>query len=392
MQSRISLLISSVLVCIAVLSSVGFTKETATEKSAPAAKAEEAALSFPYIAEITTNDVYIRSGPGTNYYDCGKLNKADKVKIIGSQFGWSRIVPPPGCFSWISKQYVSVDSNNPDIGTVTGDAVRIYAGADSLKPIHSTTLQLNLDTGDKVTLLGQQKGDYYKIAPPAGAYLWVSTEYTKPLGPAGEVQLITEPAEEPDTNKPTIVPAKISLEAEKIEQYHALEEQIKAQKAKPVTEQNYEKIKKALAEIAADQQAGKAARYSTFAIEQIKRFELTAAVAKDLQLQETQLQQAKERIEKARLAKLQKVPDLGRFAVIGQFQTSNIYGPEAELKHYRITDDAGKIICYALPTGPARQIDLSTFIGTKVGLVGSIEPHPQTAGTLARFTEITKLD
>jgi SH3-like domain-containing protein len=61
-------------------------------------------LPVPYIAEITGNDVNIRSGPGTNYYRCGKLNKDDKVEVLSAQLGWSRIVPPPGSFSWISMQ------------------------------------------------------------------------------------------------------------------------------------------------------------------------------------------------------------------------------------------------------------------------------------------------
>jgi uncharacterized protein YgiM (DUF1202 family) len=397
MQSRISLLIFSALVCLAVLTQVGFTKETgnASEKSASAAKAGETASSLPYVAEIIADDVYIRSGPGTNYYQCGKLNNTDKVKVVGSQFSWSRIVPPAGCFSWISKQYVSVDPNNPTIGTVTGNAVHVYAGADFLKPIHSTTLQLSLNTGDKVTLLGQTEAGYCKIAPPVGTYLWVSTEYTKLLGPAIQVQLTTEPNTKPNTkpdaNTSAVIQTQIPIEAEKLEEYYALQEQIKAEKTKPIDEQNYEKIKKALAEIAADKQAGKAARYVDFALKQIARYELAAKIAEEVRLQDAQLQQTEQKIEKARAAKLEQLPDLGKFVVIGQFKTSNIYGLQEELRHYRITDDSGKIICYAVPTDPTRRIDLNKFVGTKVGLIGTIEPHPQTAGALVRFTEITQM-
>ena len=56
--------------------------------------------SFPYVAEITGNDVRIRSGPGTNFYDCGKLYKGDRVEVVSTQLGWSRIVPPADSFSW----------------------------------------------------------------------------------------------------------------------------------------------------------------------------------------------------------------------------------------------------------------------------------------------------
>ena len=74
MQAHINTL---VLICLVSLVSVGFAQGAATEKSAPAGEA--AVPSFPYIAEITGDNVNIRSGPGTNYYICGQLSKTDKV-------------------------------------------------------------------------------------------------------------------------------------------------------------------------------------------------------------------------------------------------------------------------------------------------------------------------
>ena len=396
MQSHINLLL---LACLAVFTSVGFAQKAVSLPDEPVSDGlfhdgEETVLSFPYIAEITGDDVYIRSGPGTNYYRCGKLNKADRVKVIGSQFSWTRIVPPVGSFSWISKQYVSIDPNNPGVGIVTGDAVRVYAGSDKLKPIHSTTLQLKFNKGDRVKLMGEEREGYYKIVPPTGAYLWISTKYTKQLGPAGQVSLAVEPKTKTEVKADVVavVPTKISVEAKALEEYYALEKQIESERTKPIAQQNYANIKKALTKISNSKNAGKAARYAGFAIKQVERLKLALEVTKAVQLQNTQLQQVQERIDKARAARLAKVRDLGRFAVIGKLQTSNVYGSEKELKHYRITDDSGKTICYALPADSASKMDLSKFIDSRVGLIGTIEPHPQTAGALVRFTEIAKLD
>ena len=383
------------LLCLAILASVGFAQEAATRPQGPVSAGDvdkAAILSFPYIAEITDDNVYIRSGPGTNYYSCGKLNKADRVKVVGSKFSWSQIVPPPGSFSWISTQYVKVDPDNPSIGIVTGDAVRVYAGSDLLKPIHSTTLQPKRNKGDRVRLMGEEKDDYYKIAPLADAYLWVSTKYTKPLAPVGQVPPTVEPQGEPKDETGPVVPAKISVEAEKLKEYHALEEQIEAERAKPMAQQDYANIKRALVKIANNKEAGKAVRYSEFAIKQIERCELALAVATQVQLQDAQLQKIQDKIDKARATRLAKVPDLGRFAVLGQLQTSFIYGTEAGLKHYRITDEFGRTTCYALPSGPALRMDMSKLIDRKVGLVGTIEPHLQTGGALVRFTEIAQLN
>jgi hypothetical protein len=112
------------------------------------------------------------------------------------------------------------------------------------------------------------------------------------------------------------------------------------------------------------------------------------AVTKQVQLQNEQLQKIKERINKARATRLAEFQDLGRFAVVGQLQTFTTYGPG----HYRIINEAGKTVCYALPGDQVSQVTLSRLVGQKVGLVGAIEPHHQTAGAMVRFTDIADLD
>ncbi len=378
-----------IIVILASLVSISFAQQAPVVPERPASANDVNAvniLSFPYVAEITGDNVYVRSGPGTNYYDCGKLNKDNRVEVVSSQFSWSRIVPPSGSFSWISMQYVNIDPNNPAVGIVSGDSVRVYAGSDTVKPLYSTTLQLKLNQGDKVRLLGEEEDNYYKITPPTGAYLWVSTEYTRPLGPIGEVEITTEPkAESSDTTM--VVATNLSVEAEKLKEYYALEKQIQTERAKSIDQQNYANIKKALAEIARNKEAGKTARYCEFAIKQVERLELALAVAKEVQLQNAQLQQTKVRIEKARMTRLDEYQELGRFAVVGQLEKFETYGPG----HYRIVDDSGKTICYALPSGSAAEMDLDKFVGKKVGLAGTIEPHLDTEGALVRFTDIVEL-
>ena len=388
-----------ILVCLISLATVGLTQEAATSPQGSV----ENAPSFPYVAEITDDNVNIRSGPGTNYYPCGKLNAGDRVKVVARKYSWSHIVPPAKSFSWISKQYVSVDPDNASFGTVTGNSVRVYAGSNFLKPMHSTTVQLELNKGDKVALLGEEMDDYYKIAPPTGAYLWVLTQYAKPVTGVYNVEVAIAPKikEEPEakaepkakiiTEMPTVVPTIMSVESDKLKMYYALANKIEAERAKPMAVQNYTEIKKSMFEIAEDKHAGKAARYAEFAIKQIDRYELALAAGQAVQFQDSQLQHICEQIDNAYTAELSQVPDLGRFVVIGQFQTSSIYGQEEELKHYRIIDDKGQTVCYALPKGSVSQAELSKLVGKKVGLVGTIEPHPQTKNALVRFTEISVL-
>lgn len=388
---------------VVVLVGAGFGQEGV---SSPAEELAASMPTFPYVAQITGNNVYIRSGPGTENYYCGRLNTGDKVVVVTRKPLWSCIVPPAGCFSWVSKRYVQVDQTNRTIGIVTGDKVLVWVGAEHIQPMHSTRRQVELNKGERVMLLGEDRDDYYKVAPPDGAYLWVSTRYTKPLAPAGEVPLTVLP--EATVGGPAgggatliespaetlIVPTNLGLEARKLQEYHELEKQIKAEREKPIGEQDYTQIKAALEKIRFDKAAGKAVRYSEFALRELARYEMVAKANETVRLQGARLDEVRQRIANAQKARLADIlgSDLGRYAVVGSFETSTIYGPEKELKHYRITDNAGRIICYALPTGSATNADLSRFVGRKVGLVGTIEPHEATGGARVKFYDIAELN
>jgi uncharacterized protein YgiM (DUF1202 family) len=388
MQSRIYFVI---VVCLAGLASVGFGHVTVGVPVLFSVVTDVNAPSFPYVAEIISDDVYIRSGPGTDYYPCGKLGKNNRVKVIAQKYDlWSHIIPPAGCYSWISSQYVSVARSNPTVGIVTGDNVRVRAGSADGNPLHSDTVQTKLNKGDSVALLGEENSGYYKIVPPEGAYLWVSTQYTRVLGPVEKFPLEVKSETKPEDI--SIVPTNISVVDARLKEYYTLEKQMEAERARPIEKQDYAAIKRALAEIANDKEAGKAARYAEFAIKQVERSQLALMVTEIVKLQDEEYERILERIEKMRLRKLAAVQDLSGFTVVGQFQVSNIYdGSELQQKLYRILDGDGRISCYVLPTGPAANLDLTEFVGDNVGLMGTIEPHPQTANALVCFTEITVL-
>jgi len=397
------------LICLTVLV---FTGLVSAKVSVPKASDVNGIVHppFPYMAEITSDNVYIRSGPGTNYYSCGKLNMKDKVKIVGSQFSWSRIVPPKGSFSWISKQYVSADLGKSSVGVVDGDEVHVYAGSEDVKPIHSTVLQVQLNSSDKVEILDAKETDYYKIVPPDGVYLWISTPYTKPAGMPDQ----TKPADMPDRDKhaaPVAGPkaavkvvSDSNSAAAAVPQspvssagtgnlgiYRELEQQISLEQAKPPMEQDYTQIKKSLAELAGDKTDPKAARYAELSLARVARFELVVSVSKELQLQDEQLRQIKERVDKARDEKLTQVANLDKYVIMGQLRSSDVYGSETESKRYRIADGSDKTIGYAIPVGKAAAGGWDKLLDKYVGLVGTLEPDSQTALVIVKFTEADEI-
>ncbi len=383
-------LFALLLVVVLILPVAGQTPDANAPRNPVAAPNEAAAptrANESYVAEVIGNDVYIRSGPGTNFYQCGKLYAGDRVQVVKTQQGWSCIVPPPGCFSWIAMQYVSINPQNPTIGVLTGDNVGVYTGSDTQEAKYSTSKQVVLSRGQTVKLLGEEKDDYYKIAPPQGAYLWVSSQYLQPA----DKSLVKTPGSD-GAGKPAAVkkPGDPNAPLTGLDLYYALMEQVKAELAKPKAEQNYTELKKKLTELAAVKDGGRAARYAEFSLKQVERYELACQVAKEVEQQNKELQKTTAKIDEARAAQLGQIVRRDKYALVGKLETSSVYAGPA--KRFRVLDDAGKTICYVIPTGAIASTDFSKYIGHKVGLVGPIAPRPDTQQSLIEFTEIDLLD
>ncbi|MBM3859232.1 MAG: hypothetical protein FJ395_06235 [Verrucomicrobia bacterium] len=50
--------------------------------------------------------VNIRSGPGTNFKDVGKLAKGEKVSVVKVAGEWTQIKPTPKCSGWVASEYL----------------------------------------------------------------------------------------------------------------------------------------------------------------------------------------------------------------------------------------------------------------------------------------------
>lgn len=368
----------------------------------------------PYVAEIIGTDVYVRSGPGTAYYFCSKLNEPVRVIVTGQTYGWSKIVPPDGSFSWISKNYVKVDPDNPTIGFVTGDAVRVWAGSDYEVPMRSSSLQTKLDKDNIVTIIAQQdQSDYYKIAPPAGAHLWISTQYLKYVGsvpkaepvklpPRPQTETGTQPKAKPKKVEKTTTPAikvdktteepkLLSSEDKLVKQCHNIEEKIKAEALKPLAEQNYEIIKKDLKPVAEDPKTGKAQLYAKYLLDRISGIELAIAVSDEVKRQDAELDKIRAKIKKNRDEQLKDVPSLDRFVITGILKPSQIFTAQVRQKRYLIVNDEGKIQCYAIPAGKSVDAGIQNLINRKVGLVGKVTNDPKSPVSLIQFTQAVEL-
>jgi hypothetical protein len=357
-------------------------KPTVTIAPAAVKDANQASARFPYAAEVVGNAVFTRAGASTSSYRCGQLNAPEKVQVVEEDpSGWAKIVPPAGSFSWICKQNVTIDPAAPTTATVSVQPTRVWAGSVYYDPMNSNELQVKLNTGDKVTLMNEEAGDYYKIASPAGAYLWISTQYIKKTGAATTIAGTAASTTTAAVDSPK--------EKEKLAEYRKLAAQLDAERVKPLAEQNYTELRAAFEAMSKDPEAGKAAKYAAVQLRRVESFELAAKSVTDVKTQEQSLTETRAKIDAEAQAKLAQVPDTGKYAVIGILKRSLAYGESAGApRRYLVVGESGKILCYAQATGAAENRDLSQFYDKKVGLVGTISRDPASSLSLVQFTNV----
>lgn len=126
-------------------------------------------------AEITANDVYVRSGDSLNHYTICKLKAGDRVTVVGERGEWYEILPPEGNFSLVSGDYVDTTDNQK--GVINGNNVRVRTG--SLLNENKYTVQSLLSKGVEVTILGRNPDGFLRIKPPQGATVWVSRAFAQ---------------------------------------------------------------------------------------------------------------------------------------------------------------------------------------------------------------------
>ncbi len=138
-----------------------------------------AETTFPYKATINGSDVYVRSGPGKNYYPTDKLQRGTEVEVYRHDpGGWCAIRPPADSFSWVPGKHLRFGKG--DIAEIISDKAVAYVGS-RFRDVHDVR-QVQLDRGEAVQVVGEKRftseGEniaqtWYKIMPPAGEFRWV---------------------------------------------------------------------------------------------------------------------------------------------------------------------------------------------------------------------------
>jgi hypothetical protein len=154
-------------------SNTGSTGSTAGSGARP--KAEPV-----YEATVRGSQTWIYSGPGLEFYPVRRLEPGDRVVVFRRRSsGWTAILPPRGCFSWIRAEAVD---EGKDAALVRSEEARVYVGRDGADARH--VFQVTLRKGDRVDILDKlmlveddgSKVWWYKVVPHSDELRYVRSE------------------------------------------------------------------------------------------------------------------------------------------------------------------------------------------------------------------------
>ncbi len=394
---------------------------------------------FPYKAYVTANDVYVRSGPGENYYPTERVKAGTEVEVYRHDpGGWYAIRPLPESFTWVSGRYLKPGTDG--LAEVVGDAVAARVGSQfsDIRDVH----QVRLERGEIVELLGAKQvgtgpsaATWYKIAPPSGEFRWISGKYVDRDYPrdglrktGGEVSPLVQPHRAGVENvsstaaslpaPPPKGPAGRSAHSEGPPQVplHAVAGAVEVPAAalRHVSPEEFQaelddtsaELSIMLAEEPTVWNCGELARRAEGLLDQAqtavergnarllatriaqaedirRRWDAVAEVRSDTERRNQQLAQIAR--TRSALPRPQRAED--RFDGVGRL--TRVVPPALGAPRYALVDERGDVRCYV---NPAPGVNMNYYVGRQVGVSGVRSFNPEQRAEVVTAKHVSALD
>jgi hypothetical protein len=355
---------------------------------------------FPYMARVTANNVYVRSGPGSNYYPTQKLQVGTQVEVYRHDpGGWCAIRPPEGSFSWVAGRHLKPGED--DLAEVTGDRVPVGVGSRFSDIRH--VAHVRLDRGEPVVVLGKKEIDlgfgaetWYRISPPSGEFRWILAGNLDPLpekapGPGSGVTANSGAGAASAGALPGPVAAARALSPEAFRtELDDVDSQLSIMLAEEPTVWNCQELSRraqALADRAQTADERDRARLLGNRLAQAediqRRFEAAGAARLETE------RHSEPSSEPARGgAPVAGVPaEDGRFD--GSGRLTRVVAPNLGAPRYALVDERGQVRWFVTP---APGVSLGHYVGRRVGINGVRTSVPGQRGEILTAKHITPLD
>ncbi len=124
---------------------------------------------FPFVAEVTSDNVNVRAGQSANFEKICRLKKGDEVIVVDKSYSWYKIKLPKTANSFISDKYVKII--NMAKGEVTANRVNIRASTN----VDASSLGQVL-LGTQIHIIEKLPG-WYKIEPLEESFGWLAQDF-----------------------------------------------------------------------------------------------------------------------------------------------------------------------------------------------------------------------
>ncbi|MFW6060373.1 MAG: SH3 domain-containing protein [Phycisphaeraceae bacterium] len=151
----------------------------------------------PFTGVVVSERVPVRSGTGSAFYKVGELERGAIVEVEEVSWGWFRIRPPKGVYSYISKAFVDA-SGDGKVGEVNSEMAKVKAARLS-GPGQSYKVHAVLNKGASVRIVDEE-GSFYKIIPPDDASVFLPPGSVKPRSSEEAQQVLAEQGEDPSSD------------------------------------------------------------------------------------------------------------------------------------------------------------------------------------------------
>jgi N-acetylmuramoyl-L-alanine amidase len=160
----------------------GWVANWVVTKSSSGTATSKSSNSKKITAEANTDQLRVRSGPGTSFRIIGYLNKGQAVSVLDDNENWLKISAAFG-EGWVAREYIDSKTNNSNHSKVENNTKSIGTGivTDHLnirnEPSSKGSIIGKLEKGTSISIYSQK--DNWVEIKYSGQRAWVSSDYVQ---------------------------------------------------------------------------------------------------------------------------------------------------------------------------------------------------------------------
>lgn len=169
---------------------------------------------FPFMGQVSSDKVSLRSGPNVNFEVVARLDKGTQLVVLSSEYGWNKVKLPSGARAYIKKEFARQLGGG--VAEVTGSKVNVRSA-----PLINATVIGKLEKGRRF-FVSSGKEDWLEILPMDDFSGWIRADLVSMVeGAVVPERLYPEPTSVPVARTEKLPAAK--TESLKAEVYGTLE-------------------------------------------------------------------------------------------------------------------------------------------------------------------------